>query len=167
MKKVGNYSNWLKDEWIEEIFSKTGQPRPKPTDAYNEVGRKMYQRYINAGYNPNDVNWYLFDPPDLSFDIDPPWVEHQFHWWVIKMHPGQFMPVHTDPHVHDEKKVYRWWMPLTDFELGHVFVLKDDMLKNYKKGDLFLFDDPYIEHAAANIGLTSRAVLQITEIVLS
>jgi hypothetical protein len=52
---------------------------------------------------------------------------------------------------------------LQDYHPGHIFVYKDEMITNYKKGDVYAYTSSTDLHGAANIGHIPRLVLQITE----
>jgi hypothetical protein len=78
--------------------------------------------------------------------------------------PGQFMPMHVDPHVFDQQ-CNRYWMPLQDYVPGHVFVYKDDMIKDYTVGDVYQFTDAAEIHGAANISHSPRLMLLVTELL--
>ena len=117
-----------------------------------------------AGYNLNAINWWVYEECDLNLTITPPWTIGTVHWWFTKMTPGQFMPMHTDPHAHD-KPCKRYWMPLQDYTSGHVFIYKDEMITDYKAGDVYQFDNEIDIHGAANIGHTCRIMMLITEYI--
>jgi hypothetical protein len=78
------------------------------------------------------------------------------------MMPGNFMPMHKDPHTMYEKNSRRFWMPLQDWAQGHIFVYEDEVITNYKAGDVYMYQDAQALHGAANIGLTPRLVLQFS-----
>jgi len=162
MKLLNNYARWINDLWITAILEKEGQARPRdwPPAYAQEVAE--YARAKEAGYDLTAVNWWVYEEKDLNIKMFPPWCQGPSHCWFTKMMPGQFMPIHADPHTHD-KPCKRYWMPLQDYEAGHVFIYKDQLINNYKKGDLFEFDDPTDIHGAANIGHTPRIMLLVTE----
>ena len=80
------------------------------------------------------------------------------------MLPGQYMPMHTDPHAHDTP-CNRYWMPLQNYTAGHVFVYKDEIITGYKAGDVFQFETETDTHGAANISHTPRIMLLVTEYI--
>ena len=55
-----------------------------------------------------------------------------------------------------------YWMPLQDYENGHIFMYEDQVITNYKKGDVWMYSDSTALHGASNIGFTPRIVLQIS-----
>lgn len=161
MNYLGNY-NFLEDEWIKEVLSKEGQARPRDWPPAFAVESAEYARAEEAGYDLNAVHWWVYEKQDVSFDVKPPWITSDYHWWITKLYPGQFMPVHTDPHTH-EKHCKRYWCPLQDYHPGHIFLYKNIVQTDYKKGDIFVYEDAQDMHGAANIGHTPRLVLQVTE----
>jgi hypothetical protein len=78
------------------------------------------------------------------------------------MLPGNFMPMHMDPHTVQQQNADRFWIPLQDWQPGHIFMYEDYVTTNYKKGDIFQYANSAALHGAANIGSTPRVVLQIT-----
>lgn len=164
MKYIGNYSTWIKKEWVNTILSTDGQARPRDWPPASAVESAEYSKYKTAGYDLSAVNWWVYEHRDLRLDIIPPWTSNKIHWWFTKMMPGQFMPVHTDPHAHDQP-CNRYWMPLQDYEFGHVFLYNNQMISDYKKGDVYMFDNERDMHGAANIGHTPRIMLLITEYI--
>lgn len=164
MKFVGNYSDWINPTWEKMILATDGQARPRDWPASSAVESAEYSRYELAGYNLNAVNWWVYEFADLDVSIIPPWTNGKIHWWFTKMTPGQFMPMHTDPHAHDAKCI-RYWMPLQDYVPGHVFIYKDEMVNGYKKGDVFQFTESTEIHGAANISHSPRIMLLITEYI--
>lgn len=162
MKFIGNYSHWIKDEWISKVLETTGQARPRDWPPNSNFEKEEYLRYELAGYDLQAVNWWVYENKDLNINIDPPWTKGRIHWWITKLYPGQFMPMHTDPHTH-ENNCFRYWIPLQDYHLGHVFIYKDHMVTDYKKGDVYIYESSIDMHGAANIGHIPRLVLQVTE----
>jgi hypothetical protein len=164
MKYIGNYKSWIDPLWENLILSRDGQARPRDWPPSSAVESVEYSKYKIAGYDLNDVNWWVYEYKDLCLDIVPPWTTGKIHWWFTKMMPGQFMPVHTDPHTHD-RPCNRYWMPLQDFQIGHIFLYGKKMISDYKSGDVYMFKNEQDTHGAANIGHTPRISLLITEYI--
>lgn len=163
MKYIGNFADWIKDEWIEEILSNRGTARPaevKKPDSPEEEAE--YAKARAAGFRDDDIFFYMFGKNNTTFDITPPFIQDNYHWWVTKMLPGNFMPVHVDPHTKFQKNSKRYWMPWQDYEPGHLFLYEDTVITNYKKGDVYVYEDASALHGASNIGLTPRIVLQVS-----
>lgn len=163
MNLIGNY-NFVQDSWIQEVIDNDGQARPRDWPPAFAVESAEYAKAQQAGYDLTAVHWWVYEKQDVNFNIVPPFVNGEYHWWITKLYPGQYMPVHTDPHTH-EQTCKRYWCPLQDYHPGHIFLYKDTVPVNYKKGDVFVYDQEQDMHGAANIGHIPRLVLQITEFV--
>lgn len=163
MEYVGNYDSWLQSDWVNEILNSVGVGRPKqgkrPTSVEEE---QEYQRARSAGYKDDEIYFYMFDKSTVSFILDIPFVQSKCHWWITKMMPGNFMPMHVDPHTLYETNSKRYWMPWQDYELGHIFMYEDQVITNYKRGDVYSYKNPNALHGAANIGFIPRIVLQVS-----
>ena len=160
MKYRGN-TKFVSNETIQKILTTDGQARPRNWTPVNEIEEQEYARYAEAGYDLNAVNWWVYEKQDLDIDIALPWATN-IHWWITKLTPGQFMPMHTDPHTHD-KKCRRYWIPLQDYVPGHIFLYGSELVADYIANDIFEYYDAQDLHGAANISHTPRLVLQITE----
>jgi hypothetical protein len=163
MKYVNNF-NFIKDEWIEELLCIDGQARPRDWPPAFAVESAEYVRAKEAGYDLTAIHWWVYEKKDVSFDIIPPWINGEYHWWITKLMPGQFMPMHTDPHTHS-RPCKRYWMPLQDYHLGHIFMYNNEVITDYNAGDVYVYDHEHDMHGAANIGHIPRLVLQITEYI--
>ena len=161
MKYLGNY-DFIKDAWIKEILNTEGQARPRDWPPAFAIESAEYAKAQKAGYDLTAVHWWVYEKKDVSFDIVPPFVNGDYHWWITKLYPGQFMPMHTDPHTH-ERPCKRYWIPLQDYHLGHVFIYKEKLITKYSAGDVFVYENEQDNHGAANIGHIPRIVLQVTE----
>jgi len=164
MKYVGNFADWINPAWINEILRERGVGRPgegkKPDSLEEEL---EYKKAMAAGYDPAAIYFYMFDKNSVSFELPkPPFVENNFHWWITKMLPGQFMPMHVDPHTLYQTNSRRFWMPWQDYLGGHIFAYEDDIVTNYKAGDVYEYSNPNALHGAANVGLVPRIVLQLS-----
>lgn len=163
MNYIGNFSSWIEEEWTNEILSNEGTARPKGGKRPDSLEEELeYTKARAAGYKDNETYFYMFTKDNTSFDISPPFVDGQFHWWITKMLPGNFMPMHVDPHTRYERNSKRFWMPLQDWRPGHIFMYENLVITDYKKGDTWWYDNPVALHGAANIGHTPRVVLQIS-----
>jgi hypothetical protein len=162
MKFVGNYRHCIDPLWEHLVLTRTGQARPRDWPPSSAVESEEYKKYKEAGYDLTAVNWWVYEEQDLGIDISLPCVSNKYHWWITKMYPGQYMPIHSDPHTH-EVACKRYWIPLQDYHPGHIFIYKDQMITNYCVGDVYTYDQSTDLHGAANIGHIPRIVLQITE----
>jgi len=80
-----------------------------------------------------------------------------------KLYPGEFQPMHVDPHLTELTNFKRFTMFLQDWEPGHIFTYDDKIITNYKAGDMYEWNDPMTLHGPVNIGYNTRYTLQITQ----
>ena len=158
----GNFANWINPVWRELVLNTVGQARPRDWPPETAVESAEYRRAQAAGYDLTAVHWWVYEEHDLNILVDPPWCNGTTNWWITKLMPGQFMPMHTDPFTHYEP-CKRYWVPLQDFQPGHLFVYDNNLIKDYKAGDVFEYYDSKDSHGAANIGHAPRIILQVTE----
>lgn len=163
MEYIGNFNEWIKEEWLHKLLSEKGTPRPsggkKPTSPEENL---EYQKARNAGYSDQSTYFYMFDKNNFALNSDPPFVSKNYHWWITKMLPGNFIPVHVDPHTLYEKNSQRYWMPLQNYQPGHIFVYENISITDYKAGDVWRYNNASALHGAINIGHTSRLILQVS-----
>ena len=164
MQFIGNYADWIKPEWIQYLLENNGTLRPK-TSSENPDSEE-FRIATSAGYDLTSTYWHHYCETSCSLDITPPIDSDKgVMWWFIKMTPGQFMPMHRDPHVTvdlDKPNCKRYWMPLQDYQPGHVFIYNTQFMHGYKAGDLWAYDNANEIHGAANIGYTPRLTFQFT-----
>lgn len=165
MKYIGNYVNWIKDEWITEVINTKGfDGMIVATSVSNKDRYSEYEKAVNAGWSLEQVYWHRYTNEITSFDItNPPWIntDNRLTWWIVKQNPGEVQPMHVD--VDKNNNCRRYWMPLQDYEPGHILINENELAVHYKKGDVFEFDTPLDYHGSANIGFSPRIVLLITE----
>ena len=164
MEYVGNYIDIIPNGLIDYLLSNTGQPRPNSVSTEDKDDYATYAKGKSAGYNLSATYWHIFERQDVPMSITPTWTKGESHWWITKMMPGDIMPMHEDPPTL-KNDCKRYWMPLQDYENGHVFIIKDKLITNYSAGDVFVYDVAQDNHGAANIGYTPRFVLQVTEFI--
>jgi hypothetical protein len=164
MKYIGNYLDWIDPSWITELTTLPGIARPKEGKKPDgPIEEREYAKARAAGYKDSDTYFWMFDKHNVSFELPtPPFVTGRFHWWVTKMLPGNFMPMHIDPHTEYQKNSQRYWMPFQSWEPGHIFMYNNQVITDYQAGDVWMYEDPTALHGAANIGYTPRIVLQIS-----
>ena len=163
MQFIGNFNNWIDPHWIEYILANRGDGRPKEGQQPNTPEmEEEYRRARLAGYRDDSIYFWMFDKNNTNFDIDPPFITGPSHWWITKMLPGNFMPMHRDPHTQYETDSQRYWVPLQDWQPGHIFMYEDQVITNYRCGDVWQYAEAGALHGAANIGHTPRIVLQIS-----
>ena len=179
---MGNYAEWIKQEWLEEVLTNPGPEIPKDYRVHEEMVQKSLRGFfdkrsfdeeqkdwqqMNEAYD-YDGNFFfeMFDAPDLTFNLKdhrPPFLEFDgsFAWWITKLQPGKFTPMHRDSYSVG-CTTHKYWMAWTDWEPGQVLMTEDEAIIKYKAGDVYKFTDPFILHGAANAGMQTRVALQIT-----
>lgn len=160
MKYVTNWKSNIDPVLRQRVLDTEGQARPRDWPPAFAVESAEYKRAQEAGYDLTAVNWWVYEEKELGTLTLP--LDNEYHWWITKLYPGQYMPMHSDPHTH-EQPCRRYWIPLQDYEPGHIFIYKKQMMFDYKEGDVFSYEKSTDEHGAANIGHTPRVILQVTE----
>lgn len=153
---IGNYVNWIKQEYLDYMLSNDGTPRP---GGGRNPDSEEFRKAKEHGYDLSKVYWYIYESDTFPFNMSLPFDNRKdFIWWGIKMNSGNFMPVHRDPHTFDPKlyNCKRYWMSLQDWEPGHIFMYDRQVLVDYKKGDIFMYPDSQELHCACNIGNNTR-----------
>lgn len=169
MKLEGNFKDWITPELLNLLMNNDGDITPvyqstkwRGVPEYDQARIELEQ----AGYPEGNHYFCQFSKNTeclKEFNIKMPiHIEGTYHWWIIKLKPGQMQPMHFDPHVLNVKNCKRWTMPLLDYVPGHIFVWENKLLSNYKAGDLFLWDDPLCYHGVVNISMKVRLTLQIS-----
>lgn len=165
MKLIGNYSNIIRPSWAFDMLTKEGDKRPnqamvKDDDSFKEQ-REAWQ---NAGYEleNSSVEWHIYWDKHITEPLDTEQLEitkgKRCHWWFVKLMPGKCFPQHKD-YFADFKNPVRYWMAMENYKWGHVFLIGDKQIKDYKEGDLFRIENDW--HAAANIGLVPKLSIQL------
>lgn len=180
MKYIGNYRDWLKDEWIDYVNINKGIAQPQEEFVNNDIqgavqrGERaefceFQQKYGAAGYDLTSLLYYIFDGRNFPFDIGiPPWVEGYkegitgTYFNLFKYNPGHILPIHSDRVTKFENNCRRYWMSWKDYEEGHILIYDNKLIAPYKAGDVFEFTDPFAIHGAANIGMSTRITFQFT-----
>jgi len=163
MKYIGNYSTWIDQFWIDYILSNPGFARPaegKKPDSPQELAE--YQKLRDAGYSDDARYFYMFTQENFPFELVVPFTDQKYHWWFTKMNPGNFMPMHVDPHTLYQPGSQRFWVALQDWQAGHIMMYENQVITDYKKGDVFVYENANALHGAANIGYVPRIILQVS-----
>jgi len=164
MNHLGNFADIIPQDWIDEILYKQGWAVPKdlflnPNVILNQDEEKWF---TNNLYDKSSKFFSVFYSDHCSFNVKLPFAPKSPDWWIVKMMPGEYIPVHGDLAMADRPHGKSYWMPWQDWEPGHVFVWEDQFVSNYKKGDVFEYDSS-VPHCAINIGTSPRIILQIRE----
>lgn len=161
MKFIGNYNHWIKSEWLDFLHTERGIGRPNEGKKPNtEYAIYEQERSKKSGYDLDKTHFYQFNVENFPFEVNPPFIDVQFNWWIIKMLPGNFVPMHVDPHTIYEKNPIRYWMPLQDWESGHIFMYENFVITDYKAGDVYEWNEAIAVHGSCNIGHSTRLAFQ-------
>lgn len=156
MKLIGNYKDWIKPEWLEYMANNDGEKHPKLDPAeYGKVN--SVDKLRDCGYDvDNSIFWHSFEPKTLPFDVTLPFiVDGKVDWWFVKMKSGNFIPFHRDHAPRNDCDgliARRFWMPLQDYVEGHVFIMGNELVKDYKAGDVFEYADD-CRHGVFNLSM--------------
>ena len=188
MNYIGNQREWITEDLLHILHTRKGDSVPiwdpkrgqghPLLEQVTEQGMKWFGEYMPEQYfhifnaKSPDIQDYNFVLPKL------PIVGKNVFWWFVKLLPGELQLMHYDMHVlgvfHEDNKFSqvtkcveiknprRYTMFLQDWQPGHIFVWKDQMIANYKAGDIFEWSDPELLHGVSNISFTPRLTLQIT-----
>jgi hypothetical protein len=81
---------------------------------------------------------------------------------ILTFEPGKVEYTHTDQFLVSYLNPVKYFMFLTNWDIGHIFTYGDRMLSGYKAGDLYqITDAPETIYSWANIGYTTSRVLEI------
>jgi hypothetical protein len=124
---------------------------------------KIFDMWDKAGYfNINTIEWFNFYPNN-DFNLE---IELEFgkfvkkipvRSWISKIYPGKCAPMHID--VDDKINEYKNMLGLTRYtchistpEIGHIFILEDDVFYNEEKGNTYQWSDTNMWHGGGNVG---------------
>lgn len=176
---IGNYAQWIKQEWIDYLLNNDGDFLPRKPgegceDWYgdeppwkgedSEHGLETWEyKVVSQSYKYDILPWAPETIPfDVGYDYDG------WEWFFLKILPSQGQPVHKDypidPDAPGSKGIHvdRFWMPLQDYKQGHIFWYEDQIISDYKMGDVFKYDHPQDWHSGANMGHSTRLTCNIT-----
>lgn len=173
MELIGNYWKCIPKDWIDWLDNNPGWQLPqdlkvtKNTLADEHVGSGKHINedeltWFGSGYDPKSTFLTGFDASSCPYDFKQPFdfVKDTDDWWIVRYAPGQYMPWHRDVKcARGGAKTY--WIPLTDWQPGHIFVYGHQTVSGYRAGDVFYQPDAWSYHCSVNIGHTLRMILQI------
>ncbi len=170
MRYIGNYKEWVTPELMNHLKENDGDIRPvwQPERWQGHPLLDEYREKCRTGYAHRNHDFQQFNPGTACMQSFPimlpvfPETRANYHWWFIKLLPGQMQAMHIDPHLVDVKNPIRYTMYLQDYHPGHIFVWDDKISANYKAGDVYEWSDPMIVHGCVNISYETRYTLQVT-----
>lgn len=131
-----------------------------------------YHSYIPAGLIDNlkdsegceITDYQKFNCDNLEIEINIPELPEQrklITWNLFKFNPGQLEYVYTDDFLSNSQDSLKYIMFLNDWEIGHIFTCGEEMLTNYKTGDVYQLNDRSAKYSWANIGYSNLHFLEI------
>ncbi len=177
---VGNFegfkeaTNQVEDGHAVDIYPEDAN---NPLDEFNLSWGK--QLYVSAGYTEHNTRRYQITSgknhefPDFCHRIaNISGLEH-CSLAMIRQQPGNVVPWHFDTYkmLRDEQgitrenidTVRRYLVFLEDWHWGHVMQIGNNVLANWKKGDVYTW--PYgMYHLSCNAGIVDKWTMQLTGI---
>ena len=160
MNFITNVSNNINPMWYEHCMLNTGKGVPR--DRIVSTDHDAMNSHALDTYKKTEVHHEVFDKDNANFLDVPAFFPNvvKYKWWITKMMPRQFMPMHYDA-FKEKISLLRLWIPLQDYEPGHVFIYDNKLMADYKAGDMYEYNNEIL-HGAANIGFSPRLTLLIS-----
>lgn len=160
MKYLGNYKSLIQPNVIEHILNNKGEQRPGAEEA--ESSKKQYDILTQTNAKFEGAHWsFYYNEVGIETLILPIEYTGSVKWWFVKLNPACVFPMHTDTFSDDSATVRRLWIPCQDYISGHVFIYKDTLIKDYRAGDIFEFDDAMAQHGSSNMSVIPKISLQV------
>lgn len=157
MEYIGNYADIVQQDWIDFLLNNDGDLLPDGREYLCDSWREQY----NTWRPEFRALWYKFETHQLPFTI--PWpvpLTDKIDWWIVKQLPGQCIPIHVDDN--DAEHTTRYVLMLQDYIPGHVLLWNGNLIRDYKKGDLFKVQDVNATHGSSNISNDPRFIAHLT-----
>lgn len=166
-----NWSNELQ-EAITTSYPATWRTRGKA----GEKKVRSAEEFLKEDYDLEQAGYGKdFIVSNLNYNISPVFQQVADKFCLddclVRIHvqfPGQVWNLHIDKlekwMPEDPSQVARYFIQLTDWEMGHFWNYGNYQWGGWRAGDVTTFDWQNVPHSTANAGLTPRATLQITGI---
>lgn len=166
---LGNCSNLVDwDSVINDLENKNpdfiGPPEKK--SGLDDIEKFWKQAGYKSKLLGGTVEWQMyyagttFDKKIADIVAEFAGIPHYTFSWISKIMPGYCAAPHFDQ-MESDKKIYRLHVHIADSEMGHVFYVGNEYITNYKKGDVYIWNDPHAWHAGMNCGLHPKYMLNI------
>lgn len=160
MKYIGNCDEWIEDDFVKLLLTPNfGQKTPSISEHFEDP---QYQYWINQGFPSDRISFTFIFQDHFDHNITLP---KQFgdtkEWWFSRLDPGDIVPWHADKFKYDESNIERYWIAMQDYIPGHIFLYENKPFVDYKKGDIFLFNNPTAYHGAGNLSFIPKLSLQV------
>jgi hypothetical protein len=150
---VGNFSEYIPEKLYEQLMSPKQISRPFIERCDPKL--KKYDITSTFTYKIND------DVFEMNFTLPPEIFGEIVEIWFTRLDPGDVITLHQDAYDVSVDDYVRYSMYLQDYKPGHIFIHSDTIVVDYKAGDVYKFNDPFVWHAAGNLGLEPRLTAQI------
>lgn len=175
VEKLGRITtNWDKElaEAIADAYPVTWRTRGKPNDTlvrpsieHEQEEYDLEQQGYGKDYVVTNMNYNV---PKVFQDIAAPFGLEQCMTRIHVQLPGQVWNLHLDKlekwMPEDPSQVVRYFIQLTDWQMGHFWNYGNYMWSGWCAGDVSTFDWWNVPHSTANAGHVPRATLQLTGI---
>lgn len=157
---VENYKEWVTPELINYLESlTTGAVKIKDVRVSNKLKEDdaVLRSWSQWFHNSSEMKGNVIAP---KFPVE----RKNIFWWMVRLRPGEFQPIHIDPHLLKATNPKRYTLFLQDFDPGHIYIYNENKITvNYRAGDLYEWDvnDYFGLHGAANISYKTRFTMQI------
>jgi hypothetical protein len=162
MKFLGNFSDWVKPDILKYILNNPGQVRPGLEENKSSIQQVEEWKNIQV---PGAKWSFHYEEVGISHLELPIPLQGKINWWFVKLDPSCVFPLHKDTFFDDSANVRRLWIPYQNYVRGHIFIYKDELVKDYMAGDIFEFDDPTADHGSSNISMIPKVSLQIVNYI--
>lgn len=141
----------------------TRAPSPPDPAVLAKEEYDLTQQGYGPDYKITDLTWHIepvFQHMADVFALEDVMVRVHVQW------PGQVWNLHIDK-LHkwcasDPARVVRYFVALTDWQMGHFWQYGNYMHSHWRAGDIHTFDWQNVPHSTANAGHVPRVTLQIT-----
>jgi len=166
--------NWASElaNVIENAKPVTWRTRGKPNDSlvraseeYDQEEYDLESYGMSKDYVVTDLN---YEVPKVFQDIADQFALELPMTRIHVQQPGQVWNLHMDKlqkwMPEDPTQVVRYFIQLTDWQMGHFWNYGNYMWSHWHAGDVSTFDWLNVPHSTANAGHVPRVTLQITGI---
>jgi len=161
---IGNTNNLI--DW-QNVIDNLGSGKIKSVSLSDHIdGNKgfdsIFTIWKNAGYNDSSIYWtnyYVGENYDSSVDeifskfVGMPCLKS----WISMIQPGKCAPIHQDVDDHMDEYLtkgtpVRFSCHIGEPEIGHVFILEDEIFHCETRGNAYRWNDCMLTHAGGNVG---------------
>lgn len=141
-----------------EDYFQTYQQRPEISQYYTAENSSIWQMF-----HEESPQWVHSLATKVPQDFEHSVVS------VIRVDPGQTIPLHVDKHywvqeTYGRGKTHRYLIMLEDWKSGHYFELDEEPVVGWQAGDWIRFEQPQW-HLGSNAGIEPWYTVQVTCVV--